>query len=46
MTLLIPTHWCRHCNYHQKPCYLVDEAYCPICFSTELEELKEFGDEQ
>lgn len=46
MTLLSPTHWCRHCNHHLRPRYLAEAACCPICFTIELEELQEFGDEQ
>lgn len=46
MTLLKLTHWCRHCNHHLQRPDLVDSACCPICFTTELDELEEFGDEQ
>ena len=46
MTLLHPTHWCRHCKNHLQILNLVEVTCCPICFTVELEELKELGDEQ
>lgn len=46
MNLLKLTHWCRHCNHHLLRLDLVAPACCPICFTIEFEELKEFGDEQ
>lgn len=46
MNLLKFTHWCRHCDHHLQRLNLVDAASCPICFTAELEELQEFGDEQ
>ncbi|WP_168175638.1 hypothetical protein [Pseudomonas sp. PA15(2017)] len=49
--LLLHTHCCRHCGSHSQLSIQAlasgeDLPACPICFTTELDELEECGDEQ